>query len=431
MKIRLIRLAALSMTAVLLVGDPLADAQTAPEQEVLQGLTLVTPEVSAPSDRSLARVPPEDVIALKPGNAVSFCPTLECNARTRDGDHQRASALFSSVSRADGEAQEQTIAVHTLIRTGFLKKWLPNTPYEIGDNVQFTQGDGNATYRAVQAGVSARRGRGPRGKGDAIADGGVVWKWINVGRQTAKVGLYNEVINEPGAGKSWAQANNFELAPGVQPTFHVNTEFDFTNRSGVDCLPGKAGCHNLFLVMQGKNRATSVITATAPNTDTYASVWGIRLAGDYLASQADIELDGGAKVALGIHASGIGGGRHEVAGIHDASQSPRSLWITGPHSIASIQDSGTSTNGILLDGTYEKNQILGQGFSVDAGGVVLGQAFKAKPYKVAELPPCDQRKIDQLVVVSDARAPEYRGRLVGGGRERTLAYCDGQQWSAH
>lgn len=45
--------------------------------------------------------------------------------------------------------------------------------------------------------------------------------------------------------------------------------------------------------------------------------------------------------------------------------------------------------------------------------------------------PCGATNLDAIAVVTDAASPTYRGALTGGGTTRTLAYCDGGNWTTH
>lgn len=307
---------------------------------------------------------PPNAVLLGIGNRLAFCPALSCR-ESASTDHQRASLLVAAESQVDGQAEEQTLAVTTAIKTGLAKKWAPSTAFAVGDNVEFPDSR-NAVYRAVQAGTSAASGTGPSGTGNSIVDGTVRWQWINDAAINAKVGIYNEVLATTGGGKGWAQANNFEMRPGYLPSFAVNTELDFTNNTGIDCVPGTvAGCNNLYLRTYGTNASTSSINVEGPDTGKAAAYFGLYLHGRYLSSDASVQVD--TSGAYGLRFGGFG---------------------SAGYSGAAIADSSTSSNGILLSGTYVTAQIAGAGWSVNpAGGISAtgldlpsGSVFERSPY---------------------------------------------------
>lgn len=291
------------------------------------------------------------VLISSGGNSVSYCPVLSC-VTSPSTDHQRASALFWSTTSDDGHSEEQTLAVQTIIQTGAFKPWTTSTAYAVGDNVNF-QDARNSVYRATTAGTSAASGTGPTGKTSGITDGSVVWAWVNDAAINAKVGLYNEVQVKPGAGNTWAQANNVQLTAGVVPAFNINTEFDFQNNAA-DCAIGSQNCNNLEVSMSGTKRSTTGIHLTSGNTGaTYAALWGIRLNGDKLASMADIEIDSSAPIGLGFASSGIGGAAtHSTAAIHDMSTGLNAIYLGGTKTGSDINIVTSSPSGIGNSGTH-------------------------------------------------------------------------------
>ena len=309
--------------------------------------------LSAASTQSLVRV-------ANGGNFISYCPALSCVVAP-SSDHQRTSALLSSVTSADGQAEEQTLGVETVVRTGYAKPWTVSTAFSVGDN---TITNGNV-YRAVTAGVSAATGTGPGGTGSSITDGTLVWAWINQAAIDAKVGIYDEVSVQPGAGESWGQATNVQMQPGAVPSFDIGQEIDFTNDSGTGCTIGLSNCNLLELEIGGSNQSTTGIHLSSKNAGpTYAAHWGIRLNTQYLASDDDIEDDAAAAIGLGFNASGFGSGGHSTATIEDNStgsvgllllglktasdindqtSSPAAIDNVGPHPLGTIYDNSTSS----------------------------------------------------------------------------------------
>ena len=417
-----------------------------------------------------------NVVLQREGNSIAYCPALGC-IPGRDFDHMRTSQLVSSVTNADGEAEENTLSVNTLVRTGAAKPWRPETKYRVGDNIKL-QGlvDGaerNDTYRATSNGTSGARP--PAGKGRGIRNGTMTWDWINYGATNAKVGIYNSLdAVAGGSGSVWAQANNMRLSPGLDPVFAVNTELDLHNDSGVDCDVGRANCYGLYITPRGdlSTAAVSIQTKGQAENDP-ALVWGLRMSSKDLARDALIELDAsGAKRGIGINAFDMGAvfteaeiranataprtlfvtGSKSVAAIQDQSKAPTSLFVQGEKTTAdvilsatapkgieisgsksaySVLDRATAPVGISLQGQYAEKQISGKGWGVSPDGRVYASSIKPAAYKVAGLPECGKERMDEIVVVTDARAPDYRAPLRGGGRERTLAFCDGSQWTSH
>lgn len=326
-------------------------------------LVWLNPNPGAQDTRFAAGGLTNGVIIAAGGNRISYCPPLSC-VTSPSADHQRTSALFWATTSDDGHSEEQTVAIETIIGTGYSRPWLPLTAYAVGENVQFP--GANTTYRATQSGTSAAAGPGPTGKAADVVDGTVHWAWINDQRITSKVGLYNETVVVPGAGASWAQANNTSLQPGVTPTFNINTELDFTNNA-LECAIGVANCNLLEMSIGGAFRSTQGVHLSSPNPGpTYASHWGIRLNSAFLASDADIEIDSSAAVGLGFNASNLGGS-HSTASIHDNSTGPRSYLVTSTHTSSDFAVWGSSPAAYANIGTHA----LGTFFDNSASPVVI------------------------------------------------------------
>ena len=304
------------------------------------------------------------------GNVISYCPVLSC-VTTPNSDHQRAAAVFWSTTADDGHSEEQTVAIETIVQSGFARTWATSTSYSVGDNVRFTDAR-NAVYRATVGGVSASSGTGPSGTGSGIVDGSVVWTWVNASAIDAKVGLYNEESVIAGAGNSWVQANNVTLQPGMTPTFNINTELDYTNNAAT-CSIGVANCNSLEMNVAGAYTSTTGIHLSSTNSGSvFATQWGIRLNGDHLAAQADIEIDSSGANGLGFNTSNLGGS-HSIAAINDNSTGGASLQITGlktvadinittsspaaynntgTHALGTFRDSGNSPQSIAISGSH-------------------------------------------------------------------------------
>ena len=294
------------------------------------------------------------------GNVVSYCPTLSC-VTTPTADHQRASALYWSTTAADGQAEEQTLAIETIVQTGFAKTWATSTTFNLGDNISFPAA--NTVYREVNTGpcTSASSGSGPTGTGTAIADGTCAWTWINDSAIDSKVGIYDEESVSGNAGNSWAQANNVTLQSGMTPSFNVNTELDYTNNAAT-CNLGVANCNGLEMNMAGNFQSTQGIHLSSTNSgSTFATIWGIRLNSAKLASSSDIEDDAAAPVGLGFNFGGLGSGSHSTATILDNTSSPVSLAIQGSHADESISDTSTSPAALNAAGTYSLTAISTEG----------------------------------------------------------------------
>lgn len=346
-----------------------------------------------------------NAIMMGVGNQVSFCPRQSC-VTSPTVDHQRASLLVSATTQDDLHSQEQTLAVMTTINKGLDKPWANNKAFVAGDNIRF--GATNTVYRQTVAScTSAASGGFPStNKGTNIVDGSCRWDWINDAAIGAKVGYYNETKLVAGGGASWGQAVNVELAPGSTPTFNLNTEFDFFNNSGTDCVANVHNCHGLYISIGGSNKVTDGVSLFSSNTDRWAARWGQRIAGDWFASESMLALDGKSDRAIGIGTSGIGGNTFAVAAIQDTSTAPASLSmqgnksvatildqtdspvfasINGTKSLASIRDASTAPYGILLQGTYSTNQIQGNNWLVTPLGQVNGSSLNVKPNSSMQL----------------------------------------------
>ena len=316
------------------------------------------------------------VIIRAGGNQVSYCPTLSCyTGNPGSFDHQRAGSVFWSTTSDDGHSEEQTVAVETIVATGLSKRYANSTNYSVGDNVE----TGTDVYRVTTAGTSAASGSGPTGYGSGISNGSMVVTWINSSAINAKVGWYNEELVMPGGGKSWVQANNVSLQFGMTPTFNINTELDFTNNSGKDCALGTANCNSLEMNINGTNKSTTGIHLGSNNSgSTYAAIWGIRLNGAKLASDADFEDDASAAVGIGFNVSGLGG-THSIAAIQDSSvgglnsivisgtkssadiniltSSPAAYTNSGNHALGTIFDNSNSPIVIAVSGNHAAETI--------------------------------------------------------------------------
>ncbi len=333
----------------------------------------LTMERVTPLDIDLATTPTNDTFRIGTGNSISFCPILAC-VISPNVDHQRTSLLVSATTQDDMHSEEQTLAVTTIIDKGALKKWAPNTLFSAGDNVAFGA-TRNSVYRAVRSGKSTVAGGGPIGKGSDILDGSVVWRWINDAAIAAKVGAYVETAVMPGAGAAWGAAFNYHLMSGTLPSFNPGVEFDYVNESGRSCAIGVADCTNLRVATGGPNQITTDLAVLSDNTMGYAAIWGLRLNGDYLASEAAIEIDASSKVGLAFGVSGIGGASHSVATIEDVTTSPTAFSIGGHKSIAGIVEQSTGPNGIALNGQYSGAQIVGHNFLLDPNGNVVASSI--------------------------------------------------------
>ena len=287
------------------------------------------------------------------GNFISYCPVLSC-VTLPTTDHQRASALFWSTTSDDGHSEEQTVAIETIIGTGYAKPWTVNTHYNVGDNVKF-QDTRNAVYRVVTAGTSASTGTGPTGTGTAITDGSVVWSWVNAAAIDGKVGLYNETSVLPGAGNTWAQANNVQLSAGVVPTFNINTEMDFTNNAA-DCPTAGGNCNSLEMNMGGNFRSTAGIhLSSTASGSVHGAQFGIRLNSPNLASDADIEVESSAAIGMQFIT-----GTHSSATYVDSTASAVSFNISGAKTFEMFNDTSTTPAAFNLGGTYSLAAITTQ-----------------------------------------------------------------------
>ncbi|GJE25831.1 hypothetical protein [Methylobacterium organophilum] len=311
----------------------------------------------APLDLTYATTINPNAIVAAPGNMVSFCPALSCVYGGNFQDHQRASLFVSSVTQDDNHSEEQTVGITTSINKGQLSNYAPNKSFGLGENIAV----GNAVYRVVQAGTTASNtqlsGSRPSFEGQTFQDGSVVWLWINDAAIASKVGLYNEVVNEAGGGASWAQANNFELRSGHKPSFNLNTEFDYTNNSGVNCEFG-INCINIYVAMGGSFTSSAGINIVSNNTDNWASIWGLRLNGSMLAREAAIAIDSNSKYGIAANQFGLGGDHFSESFVYDNSTSLRGVEVVGPKGFGAFVDGSNGSQSSFLAGGNKTNAVF-------------------------------------------------------------------------
>ncbi len=344
-----------------------------------------------PLDLTYASTVNPNAVRLGAGNSLSICPALSC-IQSPNSDHQRTSALFSTSTQDDGHSEEQTVAILTTVGTGFAKNYANSTAYQVGDNINAN----GQIYRVTTAGTSAASGSGPTGTSTTpFANGSVQVIWINSAAINAKVGLYGETQCVTGAGTCWGAAFNYQMQPGMVPTFNPAVEIDATNNAA-DCNIGAANCYGLLIGTGGNHRSTAgvYLTNDVPLSN-YAMIWGFRTAGTMLASDAAFEDDSGAAIGFGVNTTGFAAGKHSSADFFANGLSPYGLVIGNTKGSAGILDVSTAPDGIKLQGKYAVaglefesaapasiligpgntvGQIIGQGWSIDLSGNISGQA---------------------------------------------------------
>lgn len=300
-------------------------------------------------------VPPEGVYFGSGGNSLSY-QTLISSPEPPiypDFDNQRGQVLIVTTTTDDGNSEENALCLLTTIETGYAKTWAQSTAFSIGDNIMFHDAR-NAVYRCIQSGISAAVGNGPSGLGQDIVDGTCRWRWINAAAINGKVGIYNEVVIKPGAGSSWAQANNLEILPGAIPPFVVNTEFDLSNKSGVDSDLGGSNLYNLYIATQGPNRSTSSIEVVCANDgdDPYGALWGMHFVGPKLAERSVICIDSSSQIGVGLGplAGGVVQTYFTDSAFKDSSIAARGLSLVGTYSEAAIEVTGDAPVGVISGG---------------------------------------------------------------------------------
>lgn len=337
----------------------------------LNGVSLSTPPTV---DLTYGSTSPDNSIRLGTGNKVAYCPELSCVPMTTGNVvHHVTSALLATVTAYDGQAQEDTLAIHTKVNKGFNVPLARSTAYTAGQNARI----GNAVYRATTSGTTAAGSPPPSTRPVTFpytyVDGGVTWLWINDFFATAKTGIYNETVVNPGAGASWAQAHNFQMMAGMTPSDQINTELDFTNNSGTDCAVGTTNCNGLLIVMGGTNSSTSAINVNGGNgvlPGSGTANWGLRLNGTWL--QDGLAIDSTAQ--RGIIFGGLLPANFSIATIDDHATAPASYIAAGTNSVASILLNGTGPAAISMGGSYT-DQIVGTGFSVAANGNTIANSL--------------------------------------------------------
>ena len=71
----------------------------------------------------------------------------------------------------------------------------------------------------------------------------------------------------------------------------------------------------------------------------------------------------------------------------------------------------------------------GNKFGTPGPGVAIAGAIALPQNTVAKLPGCNNFSAGMLMGVLDASSSSYGATLVGGGSTKTLAYCDGTNWT--
>ncbi|MHB8283481.1 MAG: beta strand repeat-containing protein [Caulobacteraceae bacterium] len=278
------------------------------------------------------------------GNFISFNPALSyVNSPTID--HQRTSALFSATTADDGHSEEQTLTVLTNINTGYAKTWAASSTFNGGDNINSSA---NAVYReSVSTCTSGTTSPAFAFRAGPYTDGTCTWVWINDSAINAKVGTYFETAVNPGGGSAWGYANNIHLQSGWNGGFAVASETDYSNNAK-NCNIGATYCVAERFGLSGSFKSTSVIDITSGSVTNYQTIWGVRLSGNYLASDDDIQDDGGAATGLGFNNTGYGALGHSVSTILDASTSPTSYQANGTYSYAAFTSVNATTGAAFI-----------------------------------------------------------------------------------
>ncbi|RVU14450.1 hypothetical protein [Methylobacterium oryzihabitans] len=290
----------------------------------------------APTDTTFQSTPNPDAILAAPGMGVAYCPGLACLVGSVDRN-QRASLVVSGETKLDGEAEEQLLALSLTSRTGRLTDWRAGASYAAGANVYVRSGDN--VFRVRDACTSGTKApalpdqNDP--KGAVVADGSCRLAWINRGAIAAKLAAYFETEVMPGSGNAWVQANNFIMRPGAPTNFNINTELDFSNKSGMDCPLGH-NCTALRIGLGGENKATHAIEIASDGTERHKTIWGLRFSGRNLSSDALIALDSSSKYGLAANQLDLGGDTFSEALIFDRAAGKVSLQVAGHKSHAAI-----------------------------------------------------------------------------------------------
>jgi hypothetical protein len=117
-----------------------------------------------------------------------------------------------------------------------------------------------------------------------------------------------------------------------------------------------------------------------------------------------------------------------------AAGSAGNLNLSGGSSGISLQVNGTSY--WKVDGSTFALRPLGDG-SANIGaaatevGTIFTQNMQLKAYTVATLPSCASVSAGMIAYVTDASSPTYNATLTGGSSTKTLAMCNGTNWTAH
>ena len=290
---------------------------------------------------SASNVAPTNATAIVPGGIdLSVCTLFSCGAGF---DHIRTGTLIANTTSDDGHSQEDGLTILGQIRTGFVKPYTASTAYSVGDNVAVSNGGYNGVYRATKTALTGTGGTAifPSSRpaiGTTVTDSAQTWLWINDSAINAKVaGIYNECGAYAGAGSSWCNSFNFQLQPGHVPGYDTNTEFDIYNAAG-NCNVGVANCYGIAVLGSGPYESSIGQLISGNATGNYTFHQALRVVGQNVASQQDIEDDGGAPVGFGFNITNYGTLTHSVATMSEGARviSPWFAIVNGAHASGGI-----------------------------------------------------------------------------------------------
>jgi hypothetical protein len=197
------------------------------------------------------------------------------------------------------------------------------------------------------------------------SDGSITWSYVNNGIVANKVNAFSSWVTGPNtANGTWNWA--FDSVWNADNPFMVNVELDVEKIGQLNCAAGVINCYNIYMSGNTDHQITAEIAMSAGTLANPAAYWGMLIAGPYLATVADIEIDDSAP--YGLLLNNLYPGTHSTAAIADFSTSPLGFYATGTYSLAPFYSSNAASTvwGLFLGAT------AASGSSIASQAVALG-----------------------------------------------------------
>lgn len=369
-------------------------------------------------------------------NAISYYPIVGYQT----GDHQRAQQLIKFKTAQDVTVSETGLAIDTYSNTGFAPSYAINTAYAanayvVVPSVNYIYQVGSACTSGGAAPVWPSSG--------SVTNGTCTFTWAAYGQQNAKMPLFVQTVADAGAGNTWSGVFNTIYKPGYQAQFGSSVEIDTTNNSGADLT----SYNGLYVANGGGTNKIGygISIAGAAAGSNFIDAIGI---GSTAASQSDLHSFSNATYGH------LDAGTHNYGLYFNGTYANQAAFLGGTTS--NTDGTGSDQGQIMVSPTTGANRLMigyvyqsgvkeygrvqtanGAGatslYLNPAGGTVLvgpgGVQLSAKT--VATLPTCNAGAAGTVLYVTDANGPTYNANLVGGGAVKTLAMCNGANWTAH